>query len=322
MWPEGTVPVVSICSLTYNHEKFIRECLDGFLMQETTFPVEILIHDDASTDSTANIIREYEAQYPRIIKPIYQRENQYSRGASPGVTFLLPRAKGNYIALCEGDDYWTDSLKLQKQVDFLDENPDYVICYHDAKIIDEAGNVVADSKLPEECKKDFSSEELMKGEWALTLSIVFRNVVTEYPEEIYKVLNVDTFLTVILGKYGKGKYLAEIEPAVYRKQPGSVWSSLHRDDQTFQLFNSLIYIYQYHMRTSGREFAVDFLMERVLPFLQRLFPERNPYSQIWEREKRLRDSYTYRVGKFILWPFKKVRSLWRAIIHRIGAQKE
>ena len=92
------------------------------MVQKTNFPIEILIHDDASTDGTADIIREYEAQYPDIIKPIYQTENQYSKGINPGFEFLFPRARGKYIALCEGDDYWTDTLKLQKQVEFLEGN--------------------------------------------------------------------------------------------------------------------------------------------------------------------------------------------------------
>lgn len=125
-------PLVSICCLTYNHEPYIRECLDGFLMQKTTFPVEILIHDDASSDKTADIIREYETKYPNLIKPIYQKENQYSKKIGISSTFQYPRAKGKYIALCEGDDYWTDPLKLQKQVDFMEANPEFGMVYANA----------------------------------------------------------------------------------------------------------------------------------------------------------------------------------------------
>lgn len=117
--------VVSICCITYNHEPYIRQCLDGFMMQKTTFPFEVLIHDDASTDGTADIIREYEIKYPDIVKPIYQKENQYSKGIAISRTYNYPRAKGKYIALCEGDDYWIDPLKLQKQVDFLETHSEY-----------------------------------------------------------------------------------------------------------------------------------------------------------------------------------------------------
>lgn len=123
-------PLVSISCITYNHERYIRRCLDGFLMQKANFAFEILIHDDASTDGTADIIREYEEKYPAIIKPIYQTDNQYSKGVSISATFNWPRAKGKYIAMCEGDDYWVDVLKLQKQVDVLQKNPNINICSH------------------------------------------------------------------------------------------------------------------------------------------------------------------------------------------------
>jgi len=106
----NTDPLVSICCLTYNHAPYIRDAIEGFLMQKTNFPVEILIHDDASTDGTADIIREYETRYPDIIKPIYQTENQYSKGVKISWEYQFSRARGKYIALCEGDDYWTDKL--------------------------------------------------------------------------------------------------------------------------------------------------------------------------------------------------------------------
>ena len=126
--------MVSILTLAYNHEPYIRQCLDGIVMQRTNFRFELLIHDDASTDETANIIREYEKKYPDIIKPIFQKENQYSKKVPIGATYLYPRAKGKYIALCEGDDYWTDPYKLQKQVDFLENHPEYSLIYTQARI--------------------------------------------------------------------------------------------------------------------------------------------------------------------------------------------
>src|SRR6056297_583375 len=111
-WYDGpSNPIVSISCITYNHEPYIEDALEGFLLQETDFPFEILIHDDASTDHTADIIREYESTFPTLIKPIYQSENQYSQGNRPGI-INIKRAKGEYIALCEGDDYWTDPFKL------------------------------------------------------------------------------------------------------------------------------------------------------------------------------------------------------------------
>jgi len=123
-------PLVSISCITYNHVNYIKECLDGFLMQQCSFGFEVLIHDDASTDGTQEIIKEYQQKFPEIIKPILQTENQWSKGVR-GINFRynFTRAQGKYIALCEGDDYWTDPLKLQKQVDFLEAHPEYGLCY-------------------------------------------------------------------------------------------------------------------------------------------------------------------------------------------------
>lgn len=129
---ENGTPLLSICCITYNHEPYIRDCIEGFLLQKTTFSIEILIHDDASTDRTPSIIAEYQSRYPELIKPMYQTDNQYSKGVR--VTwFNLERAQGRYIAFCEGDDYWTDPLKLQKQVDYLDKHPDCGLVCTDVK---------------------------------------------------------------------------------------------------------------------------------------------------------------------------------------------
>ena len=104
-------PLVSIDCITYNHEAYISQALDGFLMQKTKFLFEVLIHDDLSTDGTADIIRKYEKKYPLIIKPIYQTVNQFSKGVEISKKFQFPRAQGKYIAICEGDDYWTNPNK-------------------------------------------------------------------------------------------------------------------------------------------------------------------------------------------------------------------
>ncbi len=149
--PENSEILVSICCITYNHRQFIYQCLDGILMQVTKFSIEIIIYDDASNDGTAEVIREYEKKYPKIIKPIYQKENQFSKGIR-GITakFTFPRTNGKYIALCEGDDYWLDPYKLQKQVDFLEINPDYGMVHTGVQVVDKNGKLilVSDSEKP------------------------------------------------------------------------------------------------------------------------------------------------------------------------------
>jgi glycosyltransferase involved in cell wall biosynthesis len=132
-------PLVSIRCLVYNHEPFLRQCLDGFVMQQTTFPFEAIVHDDASTDGSAAIIREYAEKYPDIIKPIYETENQYSKhdGSIRRAIEAVMHPASKYIAVCEGDDYWTDPNKLQIPVDFLEAHPDHSFSVHEYKEWDE-----------------------------------------------------------------------------------------------------------------------------------------------------------------------------------------
>ena len=135
-------PLVSIRCTVYNHEPFLRQCLDGFVMQQTTFPFEAIVHDDASTDGSVAIIREYAEKYPDIIKPIYETENQYSKrdGSLRKILEAATHPSAKYIATCEGDDYWTDPQKLQIQVDFLESHPDYSLSAHDFKVWDQDKN--------------------------------------------------------------------------------------------------------------------------------------------------------------------------------------
>ena len=222
-------PLVSICCTTYNHAQFIRQCLDGFMMQQTSFPFEVLIHDDASTDGTADIIREYEAKYPGIIKPIYQTENQYSKGVKISATYQFPRAQGKYIAMCEGDDYWTDPHKLQKQVDFLESNPGYSLCSHCYSIYDEetrewslddGGKFLSDGVEGITFDYEFN---LLKVWLAQTLTMVFRRESLELSVfSRYKFpMNVHLIYHVL--KNGKG-YCFNFNAAVYREHTGGVWA--------------------------------------------------------------------------------------------------
>lgn len=177
-------PLVSICSITYNHAPYIRQCLDGMLMQQTNFAFEIIINDDCSTDGTTEIIREYAEKYPEIIKPIFHDENQYQKGLRGFFhRFVFPKAQGKYIALCEGDDYWTDPLKLQKQVDFLESHPDYSLSFHNAMIHYEDGKTL-DHVFAKLETRQYKRKELLETWLAPTASFVFLKDVLS--SEIYK----------------------------------------------------------------------------------------------------------------------------------------
>lgn len=218
-------PLVSICCLCYNHEPYIRECLDGFMMQKTDFAFEVLIHDDASTDNSAQIIREYEVNYPDIIKPIYQTENQYSKGVGVTRVFQFPRAKGKYIAMCEGDDYWTDPLKLQKQVDFLEENEEFSGCTHACSIYYEG------QKREKTINHNGNSiisfgYFLNKRIFMATGSLIFRKrIVEEYPEWATKMFAGDFVLKYLILADGKIKYFNQVM-SVYRKGAIGSWSNI------------------------------------------------------------------------------------------------
>lgn len=127
---------VTIWCTVFNHEKFLRKCLDGFVMQKTNFPFIAIIHDDASTDKSAEIIKEYEKKYPDIIKPIYERENQYSRGVNKLNSIMMNNLHTKYFAVCEGDDYWSNPNKLQIQYNYMEQQPECSICLHNTVIHD------------------------------------------------------------------------------------------------------------------------------------------------------------------------------------------
>lgn len=165
--------MVSVFCVTYNHREFIREALEGFVMQKTNFRFEVLIHDDASTDGTTEIVREYAEKCPDIFKPIYQTENQYSKGVRISNSILVPKAVGKYFAWCEGDDRWTDPLKLQKQFDFMESHPEHSLCLHrTVKHWCTPGG--EDSVGPEqEADRDYSMAEVMSRQHFFSWASVF-----------------------------------------------------------------------------------------------------------------------------------------------------
>ena len=165
---------VSVLCAAYNHEKYIRQCLDSILSQKTDFRIEVLVHDDASTDHTAEIIREYQEKYPDIVIPVFQKVNQYSRNIHVSRTFLLPKARGEYIAICEGDDYWIDDSKLQLQADLMDKHPEIDMCTHGAIKVKNGKRVGYIA--PSTVQKTFTPKETILGGGGMfaTNSIFYR----------------------------------------------------------------------------------------------------------------------------------------------------
>ena len=244
---KATGPIlVSISCITYNHAPYIRQCLDGFMMQQTNFAFEVLIHDDASTDGTTDIIKEYEAQYPEIIKAIYEEENQWVKGRRGSAVFNFPRANGKYIALCEGDDYWTDPLKLQKQVDFLETNPKYVMCSHRFSQLNQfTGDITDDwyGTLLNNVHYNLDTIISFKEWYTQPVTILFRKSSLDLTKfKLYKQTR-DLVLVYHILQSGSGVMLNE-SMAVYRKHKGGIWTGISYDKQITMDIKTCIVIYE------------------------------------------------------------------------------
>jgi glycosyltransferase involved in cell wall biosynthesis len=247
-------PLVSVVCHTFNHENFIEDSINGFLMQKTTFPFEIIIHDDSSTDATREKIENYQKKYPNIIKTILQKENIYQKGLRPSM-FSFPLAKGKYIAVCEGDDFWVDENKIQAQGDFLENNPSYSVCYTDS--IPFENNIVIDRNFGG-AVCDLTAEELQKGPAIYTLTACFRNVL-DSPPELALVRYGDKFIWSRLGKLGKGKFLAGIQPSMYRVHSGGVHSSSSTFEKNMMYFQTYIAMAAYYKRLGDEQLYHYFL---------------------------------------------------------------
>ena len=234
-------PLVSIICKTYNHEKYIEHALRGFLIQETSFPFEVIVHDDASTDDTANIIEQFQLQYPSIIKPVIQKENLHSRGLRPG---LLNIAKGEFIARCEGDDYWLSKDKLQQQVYALSKYKDANLCVHPAILENAKTGIRKEWFLHGRVERVIPIEEVIErhNQFAPTASYLLRR---ETNEEMSKWWNDgtpkppvgDCFTEAFAGRKGV-VYLPNIWSVYRRNVPGS-YTCRFRDTHGSELSSQL-----------------------------------------------------------------------------------
>lgn len=245
--------LVSICCVTYNHEPYIADALDGFLMQETNFAFEIIVRDDYSTDKTAAIIKQYADKYPNIIKPIFESSNQYSKGIQP-FPAVMNRSTGKYIAICEGDDYWTSSIKLQRQIDFLEQNPDYSLIFHNAEIKDYDHNGVIIDTRPHTTNiptGSVSVAQVLMSKIVPTASVVLRNVdLSYYFSKKYPV--GDTPLFMYMAKFGRLYYSDEITSVYRLLTTGMVKSTLDRMDKHIAFIS-----YYKDLQKEFAEFDID-----------------------------------------------------------------
>ncbi|MEO8577535.1 MAG: glycosyltransferase [Gemmatimonadales bacterium] len=231
-WPDGAQPTVSVLCLAYNHGAYIAQAIEGFLIQETTFPVEILIHDDASTDETSSIIRHYASRYPRVIRPIIQTENQHSQGRW-AIPIVAAEAAAPFWAICEGDDYWTAPDKLQLQVELLQANPKASGSVHCADgLFENSGELIPGYFKPYVMKEIYGVDDiLVRGNFVPTHSIVLRKeALKEFPEWLGDVPHCDITLLCMAALEGPLLYI-DRSMGVYRKHDGGIHTRDHSVDQ-------------------------------------------------------------------------------------------
>lgn len=230
-------PKLSVILITYNHEKYIEKALDSVLSQVTDFPFEIVIGDDCSPDDTKNIIREYRDKYPDIIRIVHREKN--TGRPTLNVYETTMKCRGDYLAYLEGDDYWTDSDKLQKQMDFLNEHPEYIACTHSHKMIDDNGNDITDSEIlkisdmykwsGEFTMDDFEKSGFWPGHYASVVSKnIYKNKKHDYTI-LYKSHDFVDDGQILLFLLMEGKiYRLDDEMSVWRyvkKAGGNSWTS-------------------------------------------------------------------------------------------------
>jgi glycosyltransferase involved in cell wall biosynthesis len=246
-WNKMSTPVLSVCLITYNHVNYVRQALEGVLLQQVNFPWELIIADDFSTDGTRELLVEYKKKYPDFIKLLLQEKNV---GAARNWLELIHTPRSKYIAYLEGDDYWTDPHKLQKQVDFLEGNEAYSMCFHEADVVNEAGFLWKFNGINED--RDFDLVDLTQSNFISTASTVFRKKnIEKLPVLFPQLLAGDWGLHFLNAQQGKIKYFKDCM-SVYRQHEGGGWSSLSHKDMVLkgvELMRQLdkCFDYKYHV---------------------------------------------------------------------------
>ncbi len=262
--------MVSVRLMTFNHEKYIAQAMDGIMMQKTDFPVEVVVGDDFSQDNTLGLIREYKGTDNITIRILHRQtgdeywKKRQTLGRLYNFANIIENCQGKYIALLDGDDYWTDPYKLQKQVDFLESAPEYVACYHPVMVVDENNNKLRKAKSSFVHNRDATADELIRGRVMSMLSLCFRNVIREFPEEFYKSPTGDNFICSLLGNHGNGKYIDHIQPSAYRMHASGVWSLRDERHKKMTLLLSYFWIWQYYARLGQQVHAAGLYQKIIL----------------------------------------------------------
>lgn len=242
------LPLVSVCMITYAHEDFIEKAIEGVVSQQADFKFELVIGEDVGPDKTRDICIRYKEKYPDIIRLNLQPQN-----IGPQNNFMdtYNKCRGKYIALCEGDDFWIDPMKLQKQVDFMENNPGFSLCSHVSDVL-EYGHML-NSEKPE--KTELMIEDVISQNWGMmTASLFFRKADLVFPDWFDKIKNGDYAMQLLITLKGKAKILPEAM-SVYRKHAGGLSISLRAFSQAAWV---IYLLYEFNKCTSGK-YRLDIL---------------------------------------------------------------
>lgn len=255
-------PLLTVFCITYNHHNYIKQALDSFLMQKTRFPSQIYVSDDASSDATPAILKQYAQRFPEQIKIFLHEKNQ---GAGKNFVELAAHMNTPYVALCEGDDYWTDPDKLQKQVDFLEQNPDYTLCFHPARVVWEGGEYPSSVLgLNKHAEQYTFNQLLQKDNFIPTAATVYRWCLQkpDAPAIPQDILPLDWYVHLLHAQYGKVGFLPEVM-SVYRRQASGLWYQSFRTPEWYEK------TFIKHLRffeKAEKQFRTDFTIHAALLF--------------------------------------------------------
>ncbi|MBR5678452.1 MAG: glycosyltransferase family 2 protein [Paludibacteraceae bacterium] len=292
--------LVAVWCLVYNHEPYLRDCFEGFVKQKTNFRYVAVVHDDVSTDNSAAIIREYAEKYPDIFRPIYETENQWSKldGSIEKIMCnAIEELGAKYVALCEGDDYWTDPYKLQKQVDFLENHLDYTICFHRLQCLKQATGEVVDEYMVRDMQGKSSVEDLATENYIHTPSVVYRLI----PEVMLLLKNLghclpgDYVMWMLLADKGM-IWKMEDSMAIYRVGSG-IWSTSQSYRKELMIIKTLSKLYVVITNPQAKQHLAE--------AISRMSESNITYVGYLERQlNQIQHSKAYRLSKAILKPFK------------------